>query len=61
MTNDKLYYYDGDLCRYSGNSRTLYGKVCYEYIKIEGHKVGESRWSYDAPDAIGHAVEPQRA
>ena len=39
-------YFRGDEIRYTGNWKILYGQTCYEFVFLEGHKKGETGWTY---------------
>ncbi len=42
-------YFKGDKIEYTGNSAELHGKLAYEFRYMEGHKVGETGWTYNPP------------
>ena len=39
----------GDLAQYTGNSEVIYGGLFYEVIMLEGHMIGESKWTQRPP------------
>ena len=43
-------YFHGDKIEYTGKSEFLHGKMAFEYRFIEGHRIGETGWTY-TPEA----------
>lgn len=35
------FYWQGDLCRYTGKSLPLHGALFYEFRFLEGHRIGQ--------------------
>lgn len=44
-------YFHGDKIEYTGNTNMLHGKLAYEYLMVEGHRKGQTGWTYNAPNA----------
>lgn len=43
-------YFKGDKIEYTGKTDdNLYGKFAYEFIYTEGHKKGQTGWTYNTP------------
>jgi uncharacterized protein (DUF427 family) len=49
-------YFKGDKMTYTGKSELVHGETCYEAIIIEGHRKGETIWTYRAPTPEGGDV-----
>ena len=44
-----IYYFHGDAATYTGGTQIKHGATLYECILTEGHRKGETIWTYTAP------------
>ena len=49
-------YLRGDKVAYTGKSEMLYGAQCYEVTILDGHRKGQTGWTYRCPQAPSQMV-----
>ncbi|MCY1165287.1 hypothetical protein D9M73_51900 [compost metagenome] len=49
LSNPETNYFNGDLARYTGNTKTIHGGLFYEIELLEGHLKGQLKVTQRAP------------
>lgn len=59
-TTETFTYHKGDKAQYTGKTEVLHGDVCHEAVLTEGHRKGQTIWTYREPGHVGAYTGPAK-